>query len=541
MSESSTRDVARGAFILVLANFIVKVIGIFYKIPITNMAGPLAMSYFNSAFEVQQVLLTVSISLPLAVSKMVAESAARGRGDEVRRIFRVTLVTFTCVGLLCTGIFILGAPAFAAASISVKAQYAMIALAPSLFLYAIAATFRGLYQGLGNMLPTAATQITEALTKLGFGVLLTYFAVRAGMGPEYVATAAISGTTISIVFSILILIPLYFLPRTRQSMKAIPSGGECDPPFKLLRRLLAITIPVTLSSLIVNLTSFLDLFCINDRLQFIGMTEEAANTAYGGYKSYAQLLFNLPPSLIASVGLGIVPAIAAAHVSRKFERRNEIMNSAFRIVILLALPCAAGLTFLADPILHMLFRNPTFADQVDAAVPLMRMLGVASLWACVASVTTSCLQGINKLRYPLISLGIGGALKLICNFTLVGIPDIGINGAPIGTNLCYIAIILSNTLMLRRHTELHFDVSSTFIKPLAAGLLMGGFSLGSYWVLHTCIGIGLTVSCLASILLSALFYGACLVLLRCLTAEDLALLPKGERIAAALRARRIIK
>ncbi len=537
MSESTAKSVARGAFVLLLSNFIVKIIGICYKIPLTDMIGPRGMSYFHSAFEVQQILLTFSLSLPVAVSKLVAESASLGRGAEVRRIFRVTLITFSIIGILGTAILILGAPVFAAATVSVKAQYSIIALAPSLFLYAIAATFRGMYQGLGNMVPTAATQITEAVAKLLFGVLIADRCIKAGLADEFVAAGAISGTTIGIVFSVLILIPLYFLPISRRRMTAIPSGGESAPAGKLLRRLLGVAIPVTASSFIVNLTSFLDLFCISNRLQFIGMSEDAAATVYGGYKSYAQLLFNLPPSLIASIGLGILPAIAAAHVTGNAEKRSGIINSALRVTVLFAMPCAVGLAVLADPILHMLFTaNPA---EVSAAVPLMRTLGIASLFACIASVTTSCLQGINRLRLPLVSLAIGASVKLICNFILVGIPAIGIHGAPIGTNLCYITIIFINGSVLIRKAGLRLQMMQTVMKPLAAGAAMGIFC---HFFYRATVGpLGSSVACLVTIFCAAFFYLAVLLLLRAFTEEDLALLPKGRRLAALLRRAKLLK
>ncbi len=536
MSASNTKTVARGAMILVLANLVVKIIGIFYKVPITNLLGPLNMAYFNAAFEVQQVLLTVSLALPVAVSKMVAESASLGRGDEVRRIFRVTLVAFSALGLLTTAIFILGAPSFAATVLSEKAKFAMYALAPSLFLYAIAATFRGLYQGLGNMLPTAVTQITEAVMKMLLGTLIAWMMLRAGFAGEYLAAGAISGTTLGIVFSLLILIPLYFLPKTRKRMTELPRGGPSSGGGVLLLRLFSIAIPVTLSSLIVNLTSFLDLFCISNRLQAIGMTEEAAATVYGGYKSYAQLLFNLPPSLIASLGLGILPAIAAAHVAQEYARRGEVMRSGVRMVVLLAMPCAAGLAVLADPILHTLFRS--FPEEVSAAVPLMRMLGVASFFACVAAVSTSCLQGINRVHMPLLSLAVGGAVKLACNFILVGIPSIGIYGAPIGTCLCYIVICVINYGVLRRSAGLRLPFV-TILKAFAAAAVMSAAGWGLCALLRP--AIGLTAACLLSIFVSAAVYGAALIALRAVTAEDLALLPKGERIAGALRRRGFVK
>ena len=163
----------------------------------------------------------------------------------------------------------------------------------------------------------------------------------------------------------------------------------------------------------------------------------------------------------------------------------------------------------------------------------MRTLGVASLFACIASVTTSCLQGINRLRLPMISLAIGASVKLIANYILVGIPAIGIQGAPIGTNLCYITIIFINGSVLIRKAGLRLQLVQTLLKPLAAGAAMGIFCHLFYRAVAG--PLGSSVACLVTIFCAAIFYVAVLVLLRAFTEEDLSLLPKGHRIAALLK------
>lgn len=536
LADSASKTVLKGTAILVAANFLVKIIGILYKVPLVNMISPLGMGYFSAAFEVQQVLLTISLALPLAVSKMISEARALGHGSEVRKIFRVVLISFSIIGLAGTLILYFGSGVFSTLISIPMAKYSIMALAPAMFFFSVAAIFRGLYQGLDNMLPTALTQITEALIKLAAGTGIAYMMIKMSYATRYVSAGAIFGTTLGTAVSLIVLVPIFFMRSTRATLAAIPDDGKVRSSKRIFKELIYLVIPITLGSFIVNLTSIMDLFFITHRLQYIGMSSDAATTAYGGYKNMAQLLFNLPPSIISSISLSIIPAIAAAHVLGDQERLKRILNSSLKIVILFAMPCAVGLFTMGGPIQHLLF--PSQPDAIKAATPLLKILSVASLWACIATVTTAALQAVGRLRIPLISLAIGGGVKLCANYILVGTPGIGINGAPIGTNLCYITILCINGFYIFKYIHLRPNLWGTVIKPLFAGLSMGVLAVFFYNMLDHFIGN--TLSVLATILFSGIVYFVFLFLFRCFSEDDILLLPKGRRILGLLKRAKLI-
>ena len=64
--------------ILAIASIIVRLIGIIYRIPLTNIVGNEGMGYYGFAFEVYQFLVILSTSaIPVAVSKLTAARVAR--------------------------------------------------------------------------------------------------------------------------------------------------------------------------------------------------------------------------------------------------------------------------------------------------------------------------------------------------------------------------------------------------------------------------------------------------------------------------------
>ena len=75
------------------------------------------------------------------------------------------------------------------------AVYAVQAIAPACFFVCVLSTFRGYAQGHSNMVPTAVSQIIEALGKLIIGLALAWFLVQQGMSSAFSAAGAIFGVT----------------------------------------------------------------------------------------------------------------------------------------------------------------------------------------------------------------------------------------------------------------------------------------------------------------------------------------------------------
>ena len=544
MEEKHARSVASGALLLIASNFIVKIVGFVYKIPIANVLGDAALGYFSTAFEIFTLLLTIFISGgSIAVSKMISDSAALGRWAEVKKTFRILAVMLSVVGFIGTAIMFLGADAFSVKLDNPLAALSIAALSPAIFFLSVSCLFRGFFQGLGDMRPSAVSEVIEALFKLLIGIGFTMLLRSMGYGDHVLSAGAITGTTLSVVIAAAVMFGAYLLSKKSREVRRRAEEDTEKPSssFRIVGRFWKLALPIALSSVVVNLTSVLDLFLIFDRLIDSGMTVDYANRVYGAYKGYAQSLFNLAPSIISSINISILPTLSAYFVTRQRDKAKNTIEQSLKVVNLLALPAAIGLLVLAEPISRLLY--PARLDEIGVAIPILKILAVASYWTSISTVMTSLLQSSGKTHLPLISLAAGGAVKLTVNYFLVAIPSLGINGAPIGTLCCYIVMVAINTAFLLKTfgkvDGKRLKIFRWSVKPLIAAVVMGA---AAYW---SQIGLDVflpeRIATILSILLAVAVYGVMLLMVRGVTRSDLIMLPGGTRIAGLLVKLRLLK
>lgn len=527
--KSAKQSFLEGAVVLIIANALVKIIGAVFKLPLTNLIGKDGISIFSQAYNIYSALFILSTAgLPVAVSKMVAEANALGRPAEVKKIVRTAFLIFTFIGAACSLVLIFGAHTFAQMVGDEMAYFSMVCIGPALFFVAVMSTIRGYFQGMSNMVPTAISQVIEALFKLIAGSLFAYVLMRRGYGVEIAAAGAIAGVTIGTVFGALYLVIKLIRSPLRFPIRA--SSLETSSNSSILTRLIKISIPITIGASVLSVTNLIDMFLVMNRLQDAGFSVKAARGLYGAY-NMALNLFNVPQALIVAISISIIPAIASAFVRRDFHTTQRTMESALRITALLALPCAAGLAILAEPILKFLYYKQL--EDAALAAPLLMLLGGAVLFVALVSITNSLLQSLGKVNIPVATMLAGGAVKLVTNYLLVGDYDTNIHGAPIGTTLCYGTIAVLNLMAIVKTTGVKLPLGRIFLKPLAATAVMGVCA----WFLYPALGsfMGRTGALLVTIAVCVAVYGMALVLVKAITYDDVRFLPKGEKIARILR------
>lgn len=537
MSTKKKQSFLGGAAILASAVAVVKAIGFFYKIPLNNILGEEGKTYFDSAYQIYNVLLSISTAgLPLALSKLVSEAQAQGRENEKRKLFSTAIWIFFGLGLAGFAVMFFGTSWVAARLHNESAYWAIKALSPAVFCVCLLACMRGYTQGQGNMTPTAVSQVLEALSKLGIGLVLAWYIFRLGMGGEFVAAGAILGVTIGTVLSMLFLIFYLLTHRSPAETLDVPSSRRA-----LAGRILAIGVPITLSNSAMSIITLVDTSIVLGRLQNgLGLTEEAASALKGAY-GYAMDMVNLPPSFVFPVTMSLIPVAAAALARRDREDANRIISSAFRLIAILALPCGVGLSVLSTPIMRLVL--PARPEAALAAGPHLRVLGFACIFICVMNLTNAILQTYGKVRIPIFTVIIGGAVKIVMNYILVGNPDINIHGAPISTLCCYMVIAGLNLIFVWKYSPGRTRYLQLFAKPAAASALMGGAA----WAVHGFVSRILAdghssyganaIATLCGILAGVIVYAILVVAMRILRAEDLKTVPHGARLAKLLHLR----
>jgi len=405
----------------------------------------------------------------------------------------------------------------------------MRAVAPAVLFICLSAAVRGYCQGLRDMRPTAVSQLWEALGKLLFGLLFALLARRAGLPLPQIAAAGVlglsAGTLLSLLYLLACLRAHIARERHESQEKGRISGQPKRPAQRVLRRLVGIALPITLSSGVLTLTRLLDMVLILRRLQSCGYTEAAANALYGAYSTMAIPLYALLPALVSAVALPLVPGITHAREVGDRAVEQEIVTSSFRLTLLLAFPAGLGLAAFAHSVLALLFGGES---AVAVTAPLLAMLGVSVPGACLMTVTGAMLQAYRRPHLPLISMLFGAALKLTAAWLLLGDPRFGMLGAPLSTFLCNLLVVVLDLVFLYPLIPHDGKLSSFCCRVFAASLL----SVGGVWALWRMLGARVALprsAVLAAVALCALLYLLLAVSLGALRREDLARLAGRDR------------
>lgn len=532
-----------GAAILAVSAILVKVIGAIYRIPLGNILSDEVMGDYNSAYNIYNFFLTISTAgLPVALSKTISEANALGRHNQVQRTFRVAFFTFLALGLVSFFCMtVLAAPMAQIAISNPKAVYCVMALAPSVLCVCVMSAFRGYFQGHFNMMPTGISQVIEAFFKLVVGLALALFLVNVIQKPELGSVGAIIGVSCGSVVALVYILFLFFRDRGRR--RRIHAADTPDRPGRILANLLRLAIPITLGSAATSLVTLVDTKLVMSQLTNIfenvdglllnadgtGPALDAARNLYGIY-SKTMSIYNLPFSMMVPLTACIIPAVSASLARRDHLGAQKVSESALRIGLLLALPMGMGLFALGGPIMGLLFP----AIDVEVAGPLLSVLGLASIFVALQLLCNSILQANGMVNLPILAVIIGGVVKVIVNFILVGNPDIRINGAPVGTLCCFIVISALEIFIIRRSIPAPPSFLRAFLKPFVPSAIMAAAAWATYGLLTNFLHFGNALATIGGIGVGVVVYLVLVLALRVISREDLELMPKGDKIARIL-------
>lgn len=517
-----------GAAVLAASIIVVKIIGALYKIPLGRILGDVGFGHFNNAYAIYNLLLMVSTAgFPVAMSKTISEANVLGRRNQVNSVFRVARATFLTLGTISFLIMFCFAHQLATLQGDSMSAAAVRVMSLSCFFACAISSYRGYAQGHSDMVPTAVSQMLEALTKLIVGLVLAWYLLRAGFGSDISAAGAIGGVTTS---GLVALVFLIFLHRRRYREQG-ESDDIPESSARILRNLVAIAIPITLSSSVVPITTYLDTVQVQNLLQSaLGYSEELAVSLYGCYQK-AITIYNLPSSFMVALTACIVPAVAAALKKDDPAEAGKISESALRVGALIAMPAGVGLAALSGPIIQLLYPE----TNQEVAAHCLFVLGIASAFVCMMLLCNAILQASGHASLPIWFIAIGSAAKLAVNFCLVQMPQLGIKGAPVGTLVCFVLVAVMELAVIKKVIPCPPQYRRVFLKPLAAALIMGVFARAGYSLFHLALGNALSV--MGAILLAIVVYLVFILVLRTLSRDDLSLMPKGDKIARLLRIR----
>ena len=561
--QPKKQNFLHGATLLAAATVIVKVIGAVYKIPLQAILGKIGYSYFSSAYDIYTLLLLISTAgLPVAMSRMISQASSLNDHAQTRRVYNTSRAIFLIIGAVSTALMMFFCKALANSQEQPDAALAIFCLAPCAFLMSVISTYRGFFQGQGNMLPTSKSQVLEAVFKLGAGLAGAVLILRLGGTISMAAAGAILGVTVSCALSVGYLFWVFHKTAQPEILEQ-KQPGFCGVT---ARKLLAIAVPITIgaaglqllivaeTSLYMNrLVDLLESGALENQLVSAIRAEVLANAQAAGQTltdpevnariaasmkgicNFGQTIYNLPNSLITPITISIIPAITACLTLGDGNGAKTTSESAARITGLLSLPCAVGLMVLSKPIMGLL--GGYTGVQLDFAAQLLTLLGISVFMRAVVLFTNSLMQANGHANIPVINMLATGVIRMILVYVLTGNPKIGLMAVPALTALGNLATAALNLICLAKVVPQKSAITQNLLRSLLPALLMGAAAFGTWQLILQVLGADCSniLQVGGPMCVAAIVYLISAVWLKSITREDCLLLPKGKKIAKLLR------
>lgn len=533
MTEKSSTFL-KGAFILSLAGIIAKIMGFGYRIILSRILGDEGIGLYQMAYPIYTTLLVVSRSgIPIALAKLISDRIAKDQRKDAFKIFLVGRKLSIVVGLFFSILMaVMAKPLVNLLNWDPRAFYAVIALSPAIFFVSIMATYRGFFQGLQNMIPTAYSQVLEQLIRMITMIGLVYYLIDYGLG--YAAGGATFGAVTGSIAGLIILLKIFSNKKT-EIFSFIKSGSvETIKTMKIVKDIAYLGIPITLGALVQPLMNLVDAAIVPNRLQIAGFTIETASQLYGRLAGMAMVLVNFPTIITVALAASLVPSISEAFAQNNNNLIKKRTETALRLTILIGLPSAAGLFILAEPLTTVIFNN------AQAAVPL-RIVSWGVFFIAIQQSTSGIIQGIGKTKIPARNLFIGALVNAFINYFLTALPAFGIKGASIGTVTGFAVAAILNLISLKYYTDYRIKVKQFIVKPIITVTIMTlfthfGFKLLNVYFNSILMSHSYLIATLSIVFLTVLLYFILLIIFKEIKYSDLKMVPYlGEKFADFLR------
>lgn len=524
--EVSKDTFLKGALILTAAGVLVKLIGSVNRILLSRLLGGEGIGLYQMAYPMYLLALSISSAgIPVAISIIVAERIALADFRGAKRVFTISLRVLTLTGILFTFLLYWGAGWLVKYQLirDSRAYYALVALAPAIFFVTVLSSYRGYFQGLQRMVPTAVSQVAEQFFRVITMIALAYLLLPQGL--EYAAAGASFGAGPGAAAGLMVLLYYYLRQRSdyKQKIDCQAAMVSQDSGFHIISRIVKLALPVSLANIMLPVVASIDLFIVPARLEVAGFTVEQATELFGYLTGMAVALINLPTILTASLAASLVPAVSEAFTLGNPHSIYQRTAIAMRIANLITIPSFVGMYLLAMPISLMLYGTVNAGGCIG-------ILSVGIILLGLQQVTTGVLQGLGHTAIPLVNMVLSAGVKVVMNWTLTAMPEWGIKGAAWATNADFGLAALLNILFVYKYVGFSLPWRDT-LKAFAAAGIMGGIVLLSYDEIMERTFQN-TVATLASIFIGCTVYGFALLLLGGIQAGDIERLPKVGRSLA---------
>ncbi len=467
LSSKKKNNFVIGAAILSGAGILSRVMGLGYRVVLIRLIGAEGMGIYQMAYPLYTIMLVVSRSgIPVALAKMVAGRLAKGKNKDAYRIFTIARVLSVIIGLLSSiTMALLAGPLISILKLDPRAYHAILAISPAVFIVSVMASYRGFFQGMQDMKPTAFSQLLEQFIRTITMILLAYLLLPIGL--NYAAAGASFGAVTGAIAGLIALIYIYF--KRRSLIFDFFNEGNELTEYKakpIAIELTKLAIPITIGALVQPLMSLVDWIFVPQRLQSAGFIMGEVTTLYGRLTTVAMPLVQFPTVITVSLATSLVPAISEA-----FELENQRLiyhrtTTAIRLTYMLGLPAAIGMFVLSGQLTDIIYNEPQAAS-------ILAVVSWGVLFITLQQTSSAILQGVGRTDLPAKNLFIGAGFNAIINYTLTGLPAFNIHGAALGTVIGFAVAAFLNLRSVYSELGFLFGDKRRFIYPSIVALLMG--------------------------------------------------------------------
>ena len=467
-SNTNNSKFLKGTMILTISSIIVKVIGSLNWIILSRVLGGEGIGLYQMGFPIYLMAITVSSAgVPVAISIITSEKLANKDYRGAKRVFNVSLRLLLISGLIFSSALFFGADFLINQHIirDSRAYYSIIALAPAVFFVTFLASFRGYLQGWQIMTPTATSEVVEQLVRVI--TMLVFADLFMPYGLAYAAGGASMGAGAGAFCALLVL--MWFYRRLKRRLHAEIEAQDDSIPTEsaghIIKRLLKLALPVSLTSLMLPIGANLDLLIVPQRLEAAGFDVRHATELFGYLTGMAVPLVNLATIFTAAMTISLVPSISESRALERFDAIRDKIRLAFRVAIIITFPCFMGLFFLAEKVAALIYNAPGAAGAIQT-------MSVGILFLGMHQISTGILQGLGKTAIPVINMILACIVKVVMSWWLTAIPFLGIKGASMATVADFAVAAIINMGFIYKYTGFTFSLGS-LLKPLLASGVMG--------------------------------------------------------------------
>ncbi len=473
---------------------------------------------------------------------MIATRLARKEYRNSVRVLKVALFYGTVAGGLGAAVLWFGADIFASRFLKMPYTfYALKTLAPTIWVIAYLGVFRGYFQGIGTMLPTAISQVLEQIVNAVISVYAASRLFQAGIksnlvhgSTEYSFALGAAGGTIgtgagavaALLFLLFILfsyLPIVKKQARRDRTRRRESYGE------LSGALFMTVFPIVLSSVAYNISTVIDNSIYGNGMTAMGMGASEIASNWGVTGKY-QLLFNIPVAIANSLSSALIPSLSRAMAEGQRGQLKSKVSMVIRFSMLIAIPATVGLTVLAGPICNLLFSR----NDNSALIKMMIYGSSAVVFFSLSTVTNGVLQGINRMQVPLRNAVISLILHVIILCVMLFGFKMGIYSVVYSNILFAFTMCILNGAAIRRFLNYRQEMKKTFILPILASGVMGAAAYGTYFLVHLTLKRNV-FGVLSAIAVAVVVYGILLLKLRCVDESELLSVPGGKKLVRIAR------